>query len=147
MQVYFAAINGQVKAGVSRDIPARLRQLSRETGCQVGLIGAIKGGLDLERKIHKAMAPHRINGEWYHDCPETRAVIQNCFNNFDLGEATRARDSKFGSVCRAIWPTKTAEHLAAAAGCSMRSAAYQLSGEHAPSAKSIAVIVCEIARL
>lgn len=45
--------------------------------------------------------------------------------------------SIFGRVCKAIWPTKTAEKLAAAIGCSVRAAAYQISGEHFPSAEAI----------
>ena len=51
------------------------------------------------------------------------------------------RQPVFGRVCKAIWPFKTAEHLAAAAGFCVRSAAYQISGEHEPSARSVAAIV------
>lgn len=51
----------------------------------------------------------------------------------------------FGRVCRAIWPTKTAEELAARVGCAVRTASYEISGEREPSARSIAVIVSEIA--
>lgn len=52
----------------------------------------------------------------------------------------------FGKVCKAIWPTKTAEQLAAAVGCSVRAAAYEISGEREPSARSVAVIVVEITK-
>jgi hypothetical protein len=49
--------------------------------------------------------------------------------------------SVFGKACRAIWPVKTAEHLAALVGCSVRTAAYQLSGEHDPSAESVLIVM------
>src|SRR6185312_1994073 len=39
----------------------------------------------------------------------------------------------FGRACKGVWPTKTAEMLASLAGCSVRAAAYQLSGESNPS--------------
>lgn len=50
----------------------------------------------------------------------------------------------FGRVCKVIWPTKTAEGLAADAGCSVRAAAYQISGEHPPSDKAMLVVINKI---
>ena len=47
----------------------------------------------------------------------------------------------FGRICKAIWPTKTAEQLAAMVGCAVRTAAYEISGERDPSARSVSVIV------
>lgn len=52
--------------------------------------------------------------------------------------------SNFGKVCKALWPLKTAEHLAAQIGCSVRAAAYEISGEREPSAQSILAIVVAI---
>lgn len=46
----------------------------------------------------------------------------------------------FGRVCKVIWPTKTAEGLAAEVGCSVRAAAYQISGEHPPSDRAMVVV-------
>lgn len=43
----------------------------------------------------------------------------------------------FGRLCKQAWPVKTAEKLAAIVGCSVRAAAYEISGEREPSAKSI----------
>jgi hypothetical protein len=57
------------------------------------------------------------------------------------GTATLCSTSVFGRVCKAIWPSKTAEELAAAAHCSVRAAAYQISGEHNPSAASILAVM------
>jgi hypothetical protein len=50
----------------------------------------------------------------------------------------------FGRACKGLWPVKTAENLASRVGCSVRAAAYQISGEHEPSARSIQVIINEI---
>ena len=47
----------------------------------------------------------------------------------------------FGNVCKAIWPFKTAEQLAALVGCSVRAAAYEISGEREPSAQSILAVM------
>ena len=56
----------------------------------------------------------------------------------------RLCSSNFGKHCKVIWPTKTAEHLALAVGCSVRAAAYELSGERPPSDKSMLVVINKI---
>jgi hypothetical protein len=48
--------------------------------------------------------------------------------------------SKFGTIVRALWPTKPALHLSQLEGCSERGAQYQIDGERKPSAKAIHVI-------
>lgn len=58
----------------------------------------------------------------------------------------RLCSSAFGRAAKGIWPHKTAEQLAAIVGCSVRAAAYELSGEREPSARSIAAIVNEITK-
>lgn len=50
----------------------------------------------------------------------------------------------FGRVCKAIWPVKTAEQLAAKVGCTVRTAAYEISGERHPSAQSLLVVMAEM---
>ncbi len=52
--------------------------------------------------------------------------------------------SQFGKHCRVIWPSKTAEQLALAVGCSVRAAQYELSGERPPSDKSMLVVINKI---
>lgn len=51
---------------------------------------------------------------------------------------------KFARAARAIWPHKTAAHLAAAAHVSERAAEYWLAGQREPSARAIRAIVDEI---
>lgn len=49
-------------------------------------------------------------------------------------------------VARALWPDKTAEHLAAAARCEVRSAERYLGGHREWSGDAMAAIVAEICR-
>lgn len=56
----------------------------------------------------------------------------------------RLCSSSFGRHCKLVWPSKTAEHLALAVGCSVRAAAYELSGERPPSDKSMLVLINKI---
>lgn len=56
----------------------------------------------------------------------------------------RLCSSSFGKVCKALWPLKTAEELAARAGCAVRTAAYEVSGERHPSAQSVLAVIIEI---
>jgi hypothetical protein len=58
----------------------------------------------------------------------------------------RLCSSNFGKCCKALWPHKTAEQLAAVVGCSVRAAAYEISGEREPSALSVAAIVVAITK-
>ncbi|WP_407146293.1 hypothetical protein [Bradyrhizobium sp. ORS 86] len=53
------------------------------------------------------------------------------------GTATICSASLFGKACKGMWPVKTAEELAAIVGCSVRTAAYYISGEQEPSARAI----------
>jgi hypothetical protein len=56
------------------------------------------------------------------------------------GTAT-IRSANFGKAWRAIYPIKAAEQLASASGCSVRTAASQLSGEFDVSARSLAALI------
>lgn len=62
------------------------------------------------------------------------------------GTARLCGPSKFGIVWKALFPPpfKPAEELAVRVGCSIRTAEYELSGEHHPSAQSIAALVREV---
>ncbi len=61
-----------------------------------------------------------------------RAIVQ--------GDA-RLCSPNFGKVCKALWPLKTAENLASIVGCSVRAAAYEISGEREPSAQSLLAVM------
>lgn len=59
------------------------------------------------------------------------------------GDASFCR-SKFGVAWTALYPIKSAEELAARVGCAVRTAAYEISGEHRPSAQSLLALMIEI---
>jgi hypothetical protein len=59
------------------------------------------------------------------------------------GDARLCRGA-FGIAAKAWWPYKTSETLASRIGCAVRTAAYEISGEREPSAKSIALFVAII---
>lgn len=48
---------------------------------------------------------------------------------------------QFSILAKAAWPFKTAEALAALTGQSVRAAAYEVSGEREPSAKSLVALL------
>ena len=54
--------------------------------------------------------------------------------------------SDFSRAVKGLHPHKTAEWLASETGQSVRAAAYELSGEREPSARSIALVVRLISR-
>lgn len=60
--------------------------------------------------------------------------------NIQQGTARLCSASPFTRACKGMWPVKTAEELAALVGCSVRSAAYYISGEQEPSARVIQAI-------
>lgn len=60
------------------------------------------------------------------------------------GTAEIVSVQKFGIVCKALWPFKTAAHLASIAGTNERTAARWLSGEFEPPGILIAAIIVEI---
>jgi hypothetical protein len=62
------------------------------------------------------------------------------------GDARICGPSKFGTAWKALFPPpfKPAEELASRVGCSVRTAEYELSGDHHPSAQSIRALVDEV---
>lgn len=77
---------------------------------------------------------------------EVRRGEQTSIQRNIVQGSARYCSSSFGKCAKALWPVKTAEQLAAILGCSVRTAAYQISGEHEPSALAIAAIVVEITK-
>ena len=72
---------------------------------------------------------------------EERSAEQIQIQRNVLQGNARICSGNFGKHCKVIWPTKTAEHLALAVGCSVRAAAYQISGEHPPSDRAMLAVI------
>ena len=66
-------------------------------------------------------------------CRPVQSTARLCSNNF-------------GKAWKGIFKHKAAEELAAATGCSIRAAAYELSGEREPSARSLAALIVEVTK-
>lgn len=54
--------------------------------------------------------------------------------------------SPFGLACKAVWPHKTAEKLAAESGQAVRTCAYELAGDREPSGRSYAALFAKLMR-
>jgi hypothetical protein len=144
-QIYFLECNGRIKIGIAAHVEKRMREIKRSAASPVTLIASIKGDLKLERAIHKKLQPYCISGEWYRDCPEVRAAIQNCLNHFDLS-SDEVKKSILTDVAKMLWPRNTAPNIAAEVKCSVRSAERWLAGERDWSSDAVAVVVEEMLR-
>lgn len=148
-QIYFAQCGQRIKVGIASDIKKRLGQLRTGAAAPVTLIAAVKGDEHLERSLHRELLEYRVDGEWFHDCPNVRAAIDRCTASFDVGTDIPKkvrRESKFGAVCKLLWPHKTAIHIAAIGGANERTAWRWLSGETEPPSSVLAAIVVEITK-
>lgn len=67
---------------------------------------------------------------------ERRAEQTEIQRTLVQGDA-RLCSNYFGKAWKGMFPHKTAEELALRAGCSVRAAAYELSGEREPSYESV----------
>lgn len=147
MQVYFAAIDGKIKIGISKNAIARVVQINRSHATPLSLIGAVEGDHELERTMHKRLAAYRISGEWFRDCAEVRAAIQVCLNNFEQAKQF-PQDKKahrgfcpFGLALRGIWGNDAAIELAARSGKKLRVCEYKIKGTVKTTGVDIAVLV------
>jgi hypothetical protein len=59
-------------------------------------------------------------------------------------ESEPAAEQVFAALARLLWPTKTAAHLGAAAGCSERAAEFYLAGDRDWSGDAVTAIVSEV---
>lgn len=78
-----------------------------------------------------------MHGTYERRVGEARKIERNIVR----GTARICRPSNFSKAWKGIFPVKPAESLADLAGCSIRTAEYELSGEHHPSAQSIRALV------
>lgn len=107
--VYFMQCGAEIKVGYTTDLHQRLSGVKYAGRKEVRLIAAVKGGRALELALLKKLRPHRINSEWFRDCRDVRAAIQNTLNNFDAVDVDlgNARDASiFCDIARLLWPEK-----------------------------------------
>jgi len=151
--LYFFAAPGRIKIGISKNVQQRLAEVGSHLEAEPSVIGFVRGSIEFEQHVHRELKAFRIRGEWFRDCRKVRNIIKNILAGDTLGfektvplaqskfQASSAVSNAFGKVCKTLWPVKTAENLASRVGCSVRAAAYEISGEREPCARSIAVVV------
>lgn len=66
-RVYFLqqGEGGPVKVGVTDNVVRRVKELEAQRGARLTLLATMPGTRDLEQAIHRALAAHRIEGEWF----------------------------------------------------------------------------------
>jgi hypothetical protein len=64
------------KIGHSKDPQKRLQSLQSSSPCLLYLSYVIRGGKELERKLHDKFSHHRVRGEWY-------KCVSSIFNLFE----------------------------------------------------------------
>jgi len=76
--VYFirAGSHGPIKIGLAAHVGRRMRTLQTASPMELELIGAIPGGLKLEKAIHRRLEHFRLHGEWFRPTPEVRQWAQ-----------------------------------------------------------------------
>jgi T5orf172 domain. len=148
--IYFAKCGDHIKIGIANNVKKRLSGMQTGSAAPITLLASFGGGVHDERKLHERLRAHWVQGEWFRDCPEVRAVMDDSVEAGEvvdpLGARPTKKANKFAAVARALWPTKTSAHLAAIAGVDDRTAKRWLSGEYEPPAVIIAAIIVEITK-
>lgn len=65
--VYFLLdrVTCEIKIGYSTNLEQRVRDLCRERGRNLELLGSIRAGRHVEKMFHRRFAPYRRQGEWF----------------------------------------------------------------------------------
>lgn len=131
-KVYFAASGGRIKVGTTvKGAEERIAAISSHLAEPLRLIGAIAGGLPMERAVQRRLKPWRIKGEWFRDCEEVREIIQSlrCDGPAAIGYAgpifaddpraeqhgsvqPRSRPGALGACAHLMWGKDTVAKLA-----------------------------------
>lgn len=88
--VYFLQrpTDGAIKIGWTGRIRGRMRELEKEHG-KLTLLGCIRGGRDIEKRLHWLFSKSNISGEWYAASEELDLLIKSTPKvnpyMFDLG--------------------------------------------------------------
>ena len=101
--VYFVQIpsSGAVKIGFSRDVARRFEALQTASPEELVFLGAVRGGIGDEQKIHARFSATRVRGEWFSPSPDLLALA--------------ASEPTFSADVNASGPNKWEARLAAKA--------------------------------
>ena len=74
--VYFVQNEaGYIKIGTTRHVKSRVNKIQCDNHMKIKLIGKMKGGFDLEIKLHRKFKQYRKRGEWFEGTPELLEYI------------------------------------------------------------------------
>jgi hypothetical protein len=91
--IYAIYSGGHIKIGLSSNAQNRALGFETATPMPVALLATVRGGYVAELKAHKALAPHRIRGEWFRLSSEVRAFVEEmraagtAYTSTDIAEA------------------------------------------------------------
>jgi hypothetical protein len=87
--VYFvrAGVRGPIKIGHAKDPISRLRGLQTASPYPLTLLGTVRGGEPIEKKLHEHLAADRLLGEWFQPTEHVLALV----NGLLLAEAMRLK--------------------------------------------------------
>jgi hypothetical protein len=83
-RVYFLRCAGSIKVGTSINVAARIGEINTSLPEDGELLGTIPGDRASEKRVHRRLANYHKRREWYVDCPEARAIINELLQNGGL---------------------------------------------------------------
>lgn len=145
--VYFIRHGAEIKVGITSDLTSRLATIRRDGRRGAEMVAAVYGNHALERALHRKLRQHALGGEWFRDCRDVQAAIQNTINNFKVADVDlplRRNNSVLSEIAKLLWPVKTAAELAALVGCCERAAEHWIGGTHDWSGDAVSALTIEI---
>lgn len=79
-KIYFVSAPGRIKIGYTKKPEARLKQLRQADMEELTVIAITDGTMHIEHKLHDMVRPFCIRGEWFQDCQQVRAVMNDFLN-------------------------------------------------------------------
>jgi hypothetical protein len=73
--IYFVEMQGHIKIGIAANWRKRINSLQTSSPFPVRRLLVIRSGVGMEPILHEKLAPLRVRGEWFRDCPEIREFI------------------------------------------------------------------------
>lgn len=73
--VYFIRGGDRIKIGTSRQLESRFGALRSSSPVDLEILATVPGDRVLEQSLHRELAKHRVNFEWFSDCVEVHAAM------------------------------------------------------------------------
>lgn len=112
-KIYFVAAPLRIKIGFTTRPEARLAQLRQTDMEELQVLHIVDSFKPVEKMLHDLLAPYRIKGEWFNDCPNVRTVIADFTSGrlaFNVAEPLRPSSSDF--LCQSVQARNSAEREA-----------------------------------